>query len=360
MSAAVANVELYFRELIEGKRQSVRDRLVLALLVAATFPYGLIMRFRACLYAFGLLRSYRLSKPVVSVGNLTVGGTGKTPSVAWIARFFLQQGKRVAVLSRGYGGTSHGTTKIVSDGKDIFLSASEAGDEPYMLAATVPGLMVVIGPDRYRAGRLAEEKLNPDIFILDDGFQHQRLRRDFDILLMDCTRPYGNGRLLPAGMLRENPSAAKRADMVIYTRCGNGSAPTLHSDLASCRAGHGLTGIVAFGENELQPFNVLEGSRVMAFAGIADPASFFDALEEAGVRLITTLAFPDHATYGDEELAALVRLRDASRSQYLLTTEKDAVKLVGMQEKLGETFAVRLEMRFEDDTQLRAYLQKFL
>ena len=159
---------------------------------------------------------------MISVGNITVGGTGKTPATAFIARLLIGRGLKVAVLSRGYGGSMEGETAIVADGRTILLDAGQCGDEPYLLAATVPGLMVVMGADRYSAGMLAMERLSPDIFLLDDGFQHLRLRRDLDILLVDWARPFGNGRTLPAGLLREPLSAVQRADLVVYTRCPQG------------------------------------------------------------------------------------------------------------------------------------------
>lgn len=353
------SIRHYYHDLLEGKRQGGRDRLMLALLRVAGVLYGMAMRLRALCYAFGVFRSRRLGAPVISVGNLTLGGTGKTPMVAFLARYFLSQGKRVAVLSRGYGGSCHGTTRIVSDGRNIALSAAEAGDEPYLLAATIPGLMVVIGPDRYRAGKLAEERLQPDIFILDDGFQHQRLKRDLNILLMDCEMPYGNGRIFPAGQLREPASAARRADLVIHTRCA-ATASVTETGRPYCLSSHDLAGLALPGTDRRQPFSLIEGKRVLAFAGIASPPRFFDALEAAGVRLIASLAFEDHVVYGEEEIAALVRLRDASRCSILLTTEKDAVKLVPWLERLGTVYAVPLEMRFHDDRPLLERLEKFL
>ena len=177
------------------------------------------MRLRALFYEIGIFRVKRLPLPVISVGNITMGGTGKTPTVILIARELMARGKRVAVLTRGYGGSLEGETRIVSDGEKLFLSPAEAGDEPCLLASSLPGLMVVMGSDRYRAGCLALKELSPDCFILDDGFQHQRLGRDLDILLLDGTAPFNNGWTLPAGFLREPISAVSRADLVILTRC---------------------------------------------------------------------------------------------------------------------------------------------
>ena len=238
----MATVETYFRELVEGRRRGWFDRILLALLTLLSVPYELLLRLRARAYAAGILPPTVWTRPVISVGNLTVGGTGKTPAVAMLAKYFIARGKRVAVLSRGYGGSIRGEA-IVSDGETLFLSAAEAGDEPYLLASTVPGLMAVVGANRFRAGLLAKERLAPDIFILDDGFQHLRLKRKLDILLLDCSRPFGNGRTLPAGLLREPRTAAERADIIIYTRCSGDEEPDYFPEKPACRAFHHLVGV---------------------------------------------------------------------------------------------------------------------
>jgi tetraacyldisaccharide 4'-kinase len=351
--------EAYFRDLVEGRRRGVADRMLLALLTVISFPYSLILRLRALAYKTGVLRSYRLPRPVVAVGNLTVGGTGKTPMTTYLARWFMARGKRVAVLSRGYGGSLEGSIRIVSDGNSILLSPGESGDEPYLLATSLPGLIVVIGADRYRAGLLAQERLNPDIYILDDGFQHLRLKRDLNILLLDRARPFGNGLTLPAGMLRESKSAVGRADLVIYTRC-DGCEPSDRAGKPFCAASHRLTGVTPAAGGAQLPFADFARKRATAFAGIADPASFFDALEREGVVLVATLAFPDHTLYCEEEIAAICRLRDASRSDCLITTGKDAVKLGPYLERLGMVYAAVLEIDFADEGPLTAALEKLL
>ncbi len=351
--------EEYFRQLWDGKRTGCADRIFMALLTLLSFVYGLILRLRALAYAAGLLRSFRLPKPVVAVGNLTVGGTGKTPMTLYLARWFMERGKRVAILSRGYGGSLEGEIRIVADGSTILLSPGEAGDEPYLLASSLPGVMVVIGADRYRAGCLALERLEPDIFILDDGFQHLRLKRDLNLLLLDCAKPFGNGRTLPAGTLREPAAAASRADLVVFTRC-NGHEPAGVIDKPCCAASHRLTGALPLAGGEPVSFRSLEKLRALAFAGIADPASFFESLEREGVSLAATLDFPDHCKYGEPEIAALCRLKETSRADYLITTEKDAVKLASYRERLGIVYAAGLELRFADAGPLAAALEKLL
>jgi len=355
----VADHSQYFKELVEGKRRGWKDLLLLALLRLLSHPYAFILMLRAACYRLGILRSYRLPCPVISVGNITLGGTGKTPATAMIASYLIARGRRVAVLSRGYGGSAEGELRIVSDGKELFLGPEEAGDEPYLLARKVPGLMVVIGADRYRAGLLALRELKPDVFILDDGFQHLRLKRDLNLLLLDCARPYGNDRVLPAGFLREPKNALRRADLFLFTRCGEGSAPASPvPGKPACRSSHRLGGFRPLQGGELRPFSELKGMRAMAFAGIADPGSFFDTLQGEGAPLVTTLAFSDHICYGVDEIAAICRLKEASRSTCLLTTEKDAVKLAPFVDKLGDVRVAELTLHLEDQSELERLLVK--
>ena len=355
----MADRERYFKELMDGKRTGWKDRLVVAFLRLASHPYALILRLRALGYRVGLIPSHRLPRPVISVGNITLGGTGKTPTVAWLAAFLIERGRRVAVLTRGYGGSAEGEIRLVSDGQTLLVGPEEAGDEPCLLARKVPGLMVVMGADRYQAGLLALRELNPDIFILDDGFQHLKLKRDLNLLLLDCERPFGNDRVLPAGFLREPKSALQRADVVLFTRCEPESRPQvpgLSRDV--CRSAHRLAGYVTLDGGEPRPLAELKGKRGMAFAGIADPAAFFDGVEREGVPLVATLAFSDHICYGDAEIAAILRLKTASRSVFVITTEKDAVKLAPFREQLGSVQVAVLDIEMLDAGALEELLDR--
>jgi tetraacyldisaccharide 4'-kinase len=356
----MANLETYYLELVAGKRRGIFDRSLLLLLGGCSFIYALLMRARSFAYAMRLLHVRRLGRPVISVGNIMAGGTGKTPTVAWLASYFMARGKRVAVLSRGYGGTLAGAIRIVSDGEALFATPEEAGDEPVLLARSLPGLLVVVGADRYRAGLLAQERLAPDIFIVDDGFQHLRLHRDLNILLLDCRRPFGNGRTFPAGLLREPKGASNRADLILLTRCKPAAAlPQLTGiEKPVCRTSHHLAGFTSLDGGAQHPFSELKGLRGLAFAGIAAPADFFDTLGEEGVALVATLAFSDHICYGEEEIAALCRLKTASRAAYLITTGKDAVKLLPYRERLGGVYVAGLELSIPDVKVLEECLEK--
>ena len=336
----------YYKELLAGERHKLADRFLLGALVFCAVIYSFVMRARAAAYTLGLLRVKRLAVPVISVGNITMGGTGKTPTVLMLARELMARGKRVVVLTRGYGGSLEGEVHIVSDGNSLLLSTAEAGDEPCLLAATLPGLMVVMGSDRYLAGSLALKELTPDCFILDDGFQHQRLGRDLDILLLDWTEPLGNGRIFPAGFLREPASAVNRAHLAIYTRAAShGRRPDiLPQSLPVCTSSHTLTGFTNLGGGEISPFSQLVGRRIIAFCGIADPVSFFDGLESSGVKLISTLALPDHTEYGQQEMEALGRLKRQYKADCFMTTAKDAVKLLPYKAIMGDCYVAQLEI----------------
>jgi tetraacyldisaccharide 4'-kinase len=349
----------YFRQLWDGQRKSPSDRILQAILRIPSVIYSQAMTLRAAAYRIGLFRSFKLPKPVVSVGNLTVGGTGKTPMAAFLARWFMEKGKRVAVLSRGYGGSLEGNIRVVSDGSSIFLSPSEAGDEPYLLASSVPGLSVLIGSDRYRAGLLTIRELNPDILILDDGYQHLRLQRDLNLLLLDHDKPVGNGYVLPAGPMRESSKALERADLVIYTRCRD-KYRSLPIDKPVCLANHMLTGFNLLGKGEPKLMRDLKGLRVAAFAGIADPYSFFESLTAAGVNPCATLPLPDHVSYGEAEIITLSVLKERSRADCLVTTEKDAVKLSPYLQHLGTVYSAKLDLEFADAGPLEAALEKLL
>lgn len=350
-----------WRGVADGSNRSAAAFVLKLLLAPFAFPYGTILRIRALLYRAGILATRRLPCPVISIGNLTVGGTGKTPVTILVARELQHRGCRVAVLSRGYGGSLEGQVAVVSDGKSLLLGPEQAGDEPCLLAQSMPGLAVVIGSDRYQAGLLALEWLKPDVLLLDDGFQHIRLHRDLNILLLDATRPFGNGWTLPLGLLREPRIAMKRADLALFTRCCPGQVvPDL--GLPSCCSEHRLTGFNHLETGAELQLERLQQGRVAAFAGIADPAAFFDGLKGLGIELAATVALPDHADYGAGQLALLERCITEYAPDWLLTTGKDGVKLAGCDLPWkSKLVATGLELKLADNGKLlQSALDKLL
>lgn len=285
--------------------------------------------------------------PVVSVGNLTVGGTGKTPVVAWIARRLLEWDVRPGVVSRGYRGRAGKGPLLVSDGRGPLCEVGRCGDEPYLLARTLPGALVVVGSDRV-AGAEAARRAGAHTVILDDGYQHRRLARDLDILLLDAGNPFGNERLLPAGRLREPVSGLSRADLVLVTRSRPGETfPALERTLRRFNpsapllaAGHRRVGFVdPRGEPARRP------ARAVAFCGIAQPASFRHDLVDEDLELVDFRVFPDHHAYSPAEIGELRDLA-ARHGAALVTTEKDLSRLASRAEQAGvsELRALRIEV----------------
>ncbi len=326
----------YFHKLFEGLQESDGPpnpgALLRRLAVVLAACYGLGARARRGLYAQQWLKAKRLPAPVVSVGNLTVGGTGKTPMVALLARLFQERGQRVAILSRGYGGNLHGVTRL-SDGSQIGFRPPQVGEEAYWLARALPGVGVYTGASRYEAGRAAWKEHKPDLFLLDDGFQHFQLRRDLDIVLLDAASPFGNGFLLPRGPLREPVSALAAADLLILTRYEERHQAQLQTLRKTFPEKTVLTAAISPvaarsypGGEEHSPED-LKGQALFAFAGLARPQVFSRTLNELAVDLKGSRAFPDHHSFTYNDLIMLVREARAYEATALITTGKDWARL---------------------------------
>lgn len=301
--------------------------------------YGVAMKARRALYRSGRFQIHGLGVPVISVGNLTTGGTGKTPLVEWIARELARTGKRVCILTRGYGRRRAGTRVIVSDGNEILADAALAGDEPLLLAESLKGLAAVISDgDRVSAARWALEHFHNDVFVLDDGFQHLRVARNLNILTVDATNPWGNGKLLPAGILRESRAELTRADCIVITRADDPDASAeLRRELAAknndCPVFSsrmrlvGLRAVQASPGQPLIPGEEIRASRAAAFCGLGNPESFFSLLRRGGYQLVHTQTFRDHHSYTQTDVDRVERESIKRGAQILLTTAKDEVKL---------------------------------
>jgi len=314
--------------------------------------YARILEARARRYVSGRARSHDLGLPVISVGNLTMGGSGKTPFVEYLARRFRFEGRRPAILSRGYGRVSRGVV-VVSRGEGPLVTPEAGGDEPVELARRLPGVPVVVARRRVDAARRAKE-LGADLFLLDDGYQHLAVRRDANLLLLDAADPFGGGRFPPRGRLREPLSALERADAVVFTRAAAG-LPTEASrrTLASwnSRAPVFTARIHAAGLHDTDGAPVQTGSladrRLIAVCGVARPATFAASLSELDLTAEATLVFPDHHRYGPRDLERIRRTAERTGSTWLVTTEKDAVKLAGRTPL--PALAVRLAVEIQEE-----------
>lgn len=309
--------------------------------------YSAVTRTRLSLYQRGTFRTTRLERPVISVGNMTVGGTGKTPLVEWVSKTLAGTGKRVCILTRGYGRQHPERQVIVSDGQAILATPADAGDEPYLLATNLLGLAAVIcGADRISAGRDAIEVFGTECFVLDDGFQHLRLARDLNIVTVDATNPWGGGQLLPHGRLREPLTGLSRADCVVLTRCDQAS------NLDSLRKQiRDLTHDRPIFESTMRPVRTsIPTGPVAAFCAVGNPKSFFDQLRNSGYQLAVDKAYRDHHVYTQKDAADLVANAKRAGATSLVTTAKDAVKLRSLTFLLPwHTFEIEISISDEGD-----------
>jgi tetraacyldisaccharide 4'-kinase len=313
------------------------------LLAAPGLLYGGLVRLRNRLYDRGLLRAQRLSCPVVAFGNLTVGGTGKTPLTSFAAAALAEAGYRVGIVSRGYRRAGGGAPLLVADGRQMLADAAHAGDEPWLLARDHPAA----------AG---------EVLLLDDAFQHRGVARDLDLLLVPAREPFGNGRILPFGPLREPLSGVARADAIVVTR-GDGrcpaplrailerhnpQAPVFHATLRPSR--------FVSARGEPVDLGALAGFSAFAFSGIARPEGFESDLAAAGVRVAGARRYPDHHPYRADELAAIAAAARGAGAEVLVTTEKDLVRIPAMPEGAPPLFALSLAVSFGGDGDLVGFL----
>jgi tetraacyldisaccharide 4'-kinase len=330
-------VQDYFRSLVVEERPGAWAALQRAGLRLASLPYAWGVRLRNRLYDQGRLPSYRAPVPVVSVGNLTLGGTGKTPCVEYIARFYLQLGQRVAILSRGYGGGAAGN------------------DEARMLATLLPQVPHYQGGDRVALALRAVAQSASQVLILDDGFQHRRLARDLDVVLIDASAPWGGGRLFPRGLLREPLHSLRRADVVLLSRCDQVPASqlegvrrqlaTLAPEVPLVETVHEVVGLSnAAGQQRTADW--LRGRPAGGFCGLGNPQAFRRTLEQLGAALLGFRTFPDHHRYTSADLTALAHWADSLPGDcVLVTTQKDLVKIPRTHLGRRELWAVCVRLR---------------
>lgn len=323
--------------------------LLLSPLYLLSLFYGLAVNIRVSLFNKGLKESRSLPCKVISVGNITVGGTGKTPVVEYIARQLTERGLKVAILSRGYKGTAHNPVNVVSDGQTIFMEPHQAGDEPYMLAKRLRDVPVIVGADRYVTGSYGVEHFHVDVLVLDDGYQHIKVKRDVNILLVDGERGFGNGHLFPRGPLREPLSNMERADFVLVTKCkkpaqGVGASGFM-PDFSKIKAkpltfcsGYEPLNLQSFWTGNKESVSVITGKKVVTLSGIANPSSFTALIKSLGGNVLHEEAFPDHHAYSPKDLHGVMKKAENLGADMIVTTEKDAVKIEEIDERVRIPF----------------------
>ena len=363
------NIEPYFLALLSGKKRSRTDQFLLAVLLLASRVYRIVTQFRIWLYDKRVIRNHALGCLVVSIGNISCGGTGKTPVVEVFAKTLNAKGRKVAILSRGYRSKKHSMwykfrhmfgqqkleipPKIVSDGNELLLDSMYAGDEPYMLASNLKGVAVLVDKDRVKSGLYAIKHYGTDVLILDDGFQYLMLKPHINIVLVDSTDPFGNGHVLPRGLLREPIKNIRRADYIFLSK--SDGSPKLRHLKAFLRRHNRRAEIIecchqpkyiehVFNRGDQAPLERLRGAKVAALSAIAVPASFERFLTSLGAELVLTRSFADHHRYTQQEIIDFINDAKEAGAELIMTTEKDAVRIPKLDRQDIPLYFLRVEI----------------
>jgi tetraacyldisaccharide 4'-kinase len=363
------NMEQYFLDLMSGKRTGFTDKIVIGVLFVASRFYRMAIQFRIWLYDKRIFRNRAIGCLVVSIGNLSCGGTGKTPVVEVFARTLSKKGRKVAVLSRGYRSKERSfkekwiakfsskknevPPKVVSDGKNLLLDSEYAGDEPYMLASNLKDVLVLVDRDRVKAGLYAIEEYGADTLILDDGFQYLSLKPHINIMLVDSTDPFGNHHVLPRGILREPIKNIRRADYIFLTKSNGGNH--LRHLKAFLRHHNHRAEIIecchkpcylekVYEKDQREELNFLQGKRVAALSAIACPESFEVFLSGLGGDVVYRKHFADHHRYTQQEIIDYINNAKNSEAEIIVTTEKDAVRMPRLDRRDIPVYFLRVEI----------------
>lgn len=326
--------------------------------------FRMVVWLRNILFDRGWIPVYCSPVPVLSVGNLTAGGTGKTPFVIWLAENLLNGYEKIVIISRGYGRHSKGV-QIVSDGSILVADPAFGGDEAVLTARRLNGVPVVVAEKRAEGIRTAVDSFKPDLIILDDGFQHRYVARDCDIVLVDSRRKYENEHLLPAGSLREPVRNIRRASLVVYTHSGGSEKVLPMERFYSGPVVYTRHTPACFVDRHLAFYgdiSVLEGARVAAFAGIADPANFRSMLDDLDIKIALFEPLPDHYSFDSEWISRFYREAAHAGCRYVVTTEKDLIKLAQPTPEGITMLALRIQIRVDEPEKLiktvKTYIDK--
>jgi len=361
--------ETFALEVIFGERRGKKAALLRGVLFSLSKVFLIIVKGRRWLYEARIIRDHPLGVQVITVGNLTVGGTGKTPVVEKFARVLTDQGRKVAILSRGYRSKPPPLTqrwknklllqdevvppRVVSDGKSLLLNSEDAGDEPYMLASNLKDVVVLTDKDRVKSGRYAIEQFGCDTLLLDDGFQYWKLAgRRRDIVLVDAQQPFGNEHLLPRGTLREPPEHIRRADTIFITK-SDGETAALRTRIRKHNPNAGIIECVhwplffedVFNPDQREQIGWLKGKKVATLSGIAQPESFEQSLVQQGADLVYAKRFADHHRFNQQEILNTINRAKKRRAEVILTTQKDAVRFPKIDRRDLPIFYMRVEIK---------------
>lgn len=339
-------ISKYVEKIIEGSKKGKIAALIRFVLLLLSVIYAQLAKCRSFLYQKNILKKKEAQVPVISIGNITTGGTGKTPFADFLATE-LKADYKIAIISRGYGAAKEVEEPfLIKDSKNLYAGAAQAGDELFMLARKSENLIFIRSANRYQGTKLAVAQ-GADLVLLDDGFQHYQLKRKLDIVIIDAKNPFSNKKVLPAGLLREPFTALKRADLFLLNRSENVDFSRVNELKNSLnkfnpqnkgvfRAETQLESCVSVASQTEEKIDFLKEKKVFAFSGIGSPEAFQKSIETAGAKLVSYKIFKDHYNYQKEDLLTLLDQYSASQADLILTTEKDAVKLFDFAEIIGE------------------------
>ncbi|WP_234971231.1 tetraacyldisaccharide 4'-kinase [Halanaerobium congolense] len=349
----------YLEKIIDGSEKGISAAVIRCILFLLSLLYAQLAKIRSTLYQNNILKKKKANIPVISIGNITTGGTGKTPFTAFLAEELKSQYK-IAIISRGYGAAEDVEEPfLIKADSELYAEAAEAGDELFMLARNYDQLIFIRSANRYQGTKLAEVQ-GADLILLDDGFQHYQLKRNADIVLIDAEKPFSNNKVLPAGLLREPFTALKRADIFLLNRSENvdfSQIKELETSLKTLSPSHSgvfkaetsLESCVAVASQKEEELSFLEEKKVFAFSGIGSPEAFKKSIESAGAEVVSYKIFNDHYSYQKEDLLTLLDQYSASQADLILTTEKDAVKLFDFAEMIGDLpfYYLKISLKIE-------------
>ena len=324
--------------------------LFLPVLIFLSWFYGIIIWIRNCLYNFDLLKSVSFNVPIISVGNITTGGTGKTPMVIYLAKLLERSGCNPGIVSRGYGRNSRGLI-VVHDGNRLLIDVDCAGDEPYLMGKQLDNIPIIVSEDRREAIRHLLHTSKVNIIIMDDGFQHRKVKRDLDIITISANDSKNDYRLLPWGKLREPFKNINRSNAIVFTKTDNYTPPNMLAEFQSVFKGNSIVSSiipVLMKYDSSGYHKSLHSSEVLfAFCGIGEPDSFFKSIKQLDLKLVGKRIFSDHQEYTESVITELSAQIKSSNCAAIITTEKDLVKLSESFLDEFETFVIKIEMEFE-------------
>ena len=341
-----------------------KTSLISIILLPVAILFSFILKIRRFCFKTGISKQYNSKCKIISVGNLTVGGSGKTPFTIFLAKYLKSKGKKIAISHRGYKGKFENTIKLISDNNSVYDHVKDAGDEPFLIANNLPGIPIIVGKNRTEAIKFLENKFSPDYIILDDSFQHLEVKHDLDFLLFDANNPIGNGFVIPAGMLREPKSMIKFSDFIVFNNCSEDfkipnwirkfSKPIFLTEFE-------IKKFVSYKTNETKNGNSFKGNKIFLISGIGNPKSFENSIRSLGINFLHHFIFPDHHNFKyKNDILPIIQRGIAEKAEAILTTEKDFMKLQYITSSEIDFYYAKLEIKIMNLKEFDEFIFNYL